>query len=261
MKKILKIIMCILSCYALIGLGWITKDMIIHEQCKNGIPILGYHGVVEDQEKKLNYAHNTYFMSVSELEKQFAYLHDHQFQTLTMNEVNEYYHQQKQVPEKCVCITFDDGYKNFLTLVKPLLQKYNLKATCFVIGHKAISDNPLYLQKDELINDDYVQFYSHSYDLHHIAHLPKQKLIETLSVKEIQQDFLNNENIVSSDYFAFPYGVTSSNAKQYLASSQVKLAFGYNQNRTMTYHDNPYCLPRYQMFAGIPMFLFQWWIE
>ena len=178
-----------------------------------------------------------------------------------MDEVNEYYHQQKQVPEKCVCITFDDGYKNFLTLVKPLLQKYNLKATCFVIGHKAISDNPLYLQKDELINDDYVQFYSHSYDLHHIAHLPKQKLIETLSVKEIQQDFLNNENIVSSDYFAFPYGVTSSNAKQYLASSQVKLAFGYNQNRTMTYHDDPYCLPRYQMFAGIPMFLFQWWIE
>lgn len=261
MKKMIKIIMCIMTCYALIALGWMTKDIIVHEQCKNGIPILGYHGVVDDQEKKLNYAYNTYFMAASELEKQFAYLQEHNYQTLTMDEVNEYYHQQRKVPEKCVCITFDDGYKNFLTIVKPLLQKYNLKATCFVIGYKATSNNPLYLQQDELINDEYVQYYSHSYNLHHIAHLPKKKLIETLSVEEIEQDFCSNEKIVSSDYFAFPYGVTCPHAKEYLSTSQVKLAFSYNQNRTMTYHDDPYNLPRYHMFSNMPMFIFQWWIE
>ena len=46
MKNILKIILCVLVCYVTIGLGWITKDVIIHENVKDGIAVLGYHGVV-----------------------------------------------------------------------------------------------------------------------------------------------------------------------------------------------------------------------
>ena len=52
MKNILKIILCVLVCYIAIGLGRITKDIIIHENGKDGITILGYHGVVSEQEKK-----------------------------------------------------------------------------------------------------------------------------------------------------------------------------------------------------------------
>lgn len=52
MKNILKLILCVLVCYVTIGLGWITKDVIIHENVKNGIAVLGYHGVVSDKEKK-----------------------------------------------------------------------------------------------------------------------------------------------------------------------------------------------------------------
>ena len=54
MKNILKIILCVLVCYVTIGLGWITKDVIIHENVKDGIAVLGYHGVVSDKEKKEN---------------------------------------------------------------------------------------------------------------------------------------------------------------------------------------------------------------
>ena len=64
MKNILKIILCVLVCYIAIGLGWMTKDIIIHENGKDGIAILGYHGVVSEQEKKENYASNPYFMSI-----------------------------------------------------------------------------------------------------------------------------------------------------------------------------------------------------
>ena len=52
MKNILKIILCVLVCYVTIGLGWITKDVIIHENVKDWIAVLGYHGVVSDKEKK-----------------------------------------------------------------------------------------------------------------------------------------------------------------------------------------------------------------
>ena len=91
MKNILKIILCVLVCYIAIGIGWVTKDIIIHENVKDGIAILGYHGVVSDQEKKANYASNPYFMSISEFEKQMKYLAENNYQCLSMEDVKAYY--------------------------------------------------------------------------------------------------------------------------------------------------------------------------
>lgn len=261
MKNIIKIILCVFVCYGIIGIGWMSKDYIIHQLNKDGVAILGYHGVVDDQEKETKYQNNPYFMSINEFEQQMKYLYEQQYHCLTMDELNQYYHQEITVPQKSVCLTFDDGYLNFNTIVKPILEKYQLKATCFVIGSKTTSNHLQYLSQKDLNNDDYVEYYSHSYDLHHFANIPQKKLIETLSIKEIAADFEKNSAIVSQDYFAFPYGVSCQNAQQYLETSSVKLAFGYNQNRTMTTKDNQYLLPRYLVFSHIPMRLFTWWIE
>ena len=78
---------------------------------------------------------------------------------------------------------------------------------------------------------------------------------------EIKKDFEKNKGLVSTDYFAFPYGVSCQNAQDYLKSSSVKLAFSYNQNRHMTCNDKQYLLPRYLMFSNMPFPLFKWWIE
>lgn len=261
MKNIVKIILCVLICYGMIGIGWLSKDYIVHQLNKDGVAILGYHGVVLDKEKQTKYKDKPYYMSVSEFEKQMKYLYEHHYDCLTMDDLYDYYQQKRSVDQNSVCLTFDDGYKNFHTIVKPILQKYQLKATCFVIGKKTTLNNSRYLSNDDLNNDDYVEYYSHSYDLHHFAKIPQKKLIETLSIEEISKDFEKNSLIVSNDYFAFPYGVSCQNAQKYLETSSVKLAFGYNQNRTMTPKDNQYLLPRYLVFSSIPMSLFTWWIE
>ena len=104
MKNILKVILCVLVCYIAIGLGWMTKDIIIHENGKDGIAILGYHGVVSEQEKKENYASNPYFMSISEFEKQMKYLADNNYQCLSMEDVEAYYHGKKEVSKKASSI-------------------------------------------------------------------------------------------------------------------------------------------------------------
>ena len=192
MKNILTIILCVLVCYVTIALGWITKDMIIHENVKDGIAVLGYHGVVSDKEKKENYASNPYFMSVSQFEKQMKYLAENNYQCLSMKEVEGYYHGKKEISKKAVCLTFDDGYKNFNTVIKPIIKKYKLQATNFVIGYKTKTNNLLYLQKEDLKNDQYVEYYSHSYNMHHIGHLPYKKKIETMTIDEIKKDFEKN---------------------------------------------------------------------
>lgn len=267
MKSIRRMLLFILSFYLILGLLWISKDIIIHYQNIDGIPILGYHGIVSDYDKKNYFSNYIYYTSVSEFEEQMAYLAKHNYHTLTMDEINDYYQNHTTLPKNCVALTFDDGLLNFKEVVKPILEKYNFKATCFVIGHKTTlkdSNDPYkhkYLKQTDLINDDYVEYYSHSYNLHHKTKYPNTKLIETLSSQEIINDFNKNENIVSSKYFAFPYGRTCSNAKKALIAKNVTLAFGYNQNRTMTYKDDQYLLPRYLIFSNMPFMYFKWIVE
>lgn len=113
-----------------------------------------------------------------------------------------------------------------------------------------------YLKKEDLVNDENVQYYSHSYNFHHCQ--KALKMIETLSKEQINDDFNQNKNIVSSKYFAFPYGVASEESFSVLKQQNVSLAFGYNQNRNMTRKDNQYLLPRYSMFANMPFIYFKW---
>ncbi|MFV0394414.1 MAG: polysaccharide deacetylase family protein [Coprobacillaceae bacterium] len=192
MKNIKKIILAILVSYLVIGIVWIGKIYIVHQLHINDLPVLGYHSVVSDEEKEKHHHNNPYVMSISSFEEQMQYLYDNQYRTLTMDEVYSYYVGENELVKPSVVLTFDDGFQNFNTVVKPILEKYDFQATAFVIGNKVTKNNKQnallpYLQSNELNNDKYVSYYSHSYDLHHFAKIPYHKLIETSTLEEIQK--------------------------------------------------------------------------
>lgn len=233
---------------------------------KDGLPILGYHHVVSDEEKEQYYKNNIYVMGLSDFEKQMKYLSNHAYQTLSMDEVYAYYRGELEISEKSVVLTFDDGIQSFNTMVKPIMEKYDLKATCFVIGRKTELDIKTvpgkysYLKQEDLVNDEHVEYYSHTYNLHHKAGFLKKQM-EVESYAFIKKDFESNEGIVSDEYFAFPYGRSSSNAVKVIEERDIKLAFGYGQNRNMLKSDDQYLLPRYLMYDFLPMFAFEWIVK
>ena len=265
MKTFKRISIFILCAYLVIGLIWIGKDIIIHYANVNALPILGYHGVINDSDKEKYFNNYTYYMSKSKFEEQMAYLAHNGYHTLTMSEIEAYYHGNYDLPKKAVALTFDDGLLNFKTVVTPILKKYNLQATCFVIGSKTITKNNhnpakhQYLRQSDLINDEHVEYYSHSYNLHHKN--KNTKKITTLNKEEINNDFKLNQGIVSNKYFAFPYGQSTNNALDVLQQQNVSLAFGYNQNRNMKPSDNKYLLPRYLLFSEMPLSYFKWIVQ
>ena len=256
MKKIIKTIVLVI----LIVLFVITGVFIYnHETTKYGIPIIGYHGVVEDVEKEANYKDNHYFLSKSMFQRQMQYLYDHGYQTLTLDQVYDYYQGNMDVGEKVVVLTFDDGYKNFNTIVKPILEQYQFQGTCFVIGKHLNDSSNSFLKTEDILNTKYVQYYSHSYNLHQKADGFDKKIIETLSLEEIDQDF--DDSKVDHTYFAFPYGRTRDDINPILEKHQVKMAFSYNQIRHLTRNDDIYKLPRYLMLDIMPDFYFHWIVE
>lgn len=230
-----------------------------HNTTIDGIAIVGYHGVVSDLEKKNKYADNRYFLSESQFKEQMKYLYDHHYETLSMDEIYEYYQGKRKVSDKCVALTFDDGYKNFNTIVKPILEEYGMTGTCFVIGKHLNDDTQTTLKMDDVHNQGNIYYYSHSYNLHRKAPGFDRKIIQDLSLEDIQKDF--EINPMDSTYFAFPYGRSRDDIEPILKASDVKLAFSYNQFHHMTRNDDPYYLPRYMIVDIMPQFYFEWVVQ
>lgn len=253
MKKILLVIFAIMITFLLI------QFVIPHYMTRDGLCIVGYHGVVSDEEKEIKYKDDIYTLSVSQFERHMKYLYDEGYSTYNMDEVYDYKQGILEVDKKAVVLTFDDGYKNFNDVVKPILEKYQFKGTCFVIG-KHLEDNKIrFLKEEDMINDQYVSYYSHSYDLHRKDKETNIKIIEELTLEEIDQDFKKNK--VDCTYFAFPYGKSRDDIKPILEKYGVKLAFSYSQYRHMSVKDDCYFLPRYMIVDYMPDLYFHWIVE
>lgn len=262
-KKALKRVKLLLKITLIIGLVALASTIYLHVSTGNGLPVLGYHSVVSDHDKHAYFKNNIYVIGKSQFEDEMEYLYEHDYKTLTMKEVESYYDGKSSLNGNCVCLTFDDGMLNFKTVIKPILKKYGFKATEFVIGHKTKlknSKSPFaykYLRKTDLKNDSTVQYYSHTYDMHH-KNACYEKELETATLTQIREDFKKNSKIVSDRYFAYPYGVASSNAVKVLDERGTRLAFTYGNVSNVTRSADRYHLPRYTLCAGLPMIYFQY---
>lgn len=262
-KKTFKILVISILIFCFIFLSFIQFD---HTVRKDGIPILGYHSIVTDENYENYFKKDTYTLSESTFRKQMDYLKENDYRALTLEEVNDYYEGTLSFDEKVVALTFDDGKENFNTVVKPIMEEYDFHATCFVIGKSTLSkkkQSPYKhqsLDKDELINNQYVHYYSHTYNLHY-KNNKKEAAITFLPLNKIQEDFALNKSIVNDKYLAYPYGIYDNRTLEFLEHSSTKLAFSYNNNRNMTRNDERYALPRYITFNHMPFFYFKWAVQ
>ncbi|WP_249029653.1 polysaccharide deacetylase family protein [Tannockella kyphosi] len=223
---------------------------------RTGLPVVGYHSVVSDELKESDYSDDPYTISVSTFTQQMQYLYDQGYQTLTMEEVADYYYHDADIPSKSVVITIDDGHIDTYTVIKPILEKYGFVATAFVIGSKvdSVSSNYTYLTSDMLEENDTIAYYSHTYDLHH-RDQDDNAYVTVLSKEDLLIDY--QSQIVSNDYFAYPYGISSELCKEVLEEQGTILAFSYNQFHSLKSSDDAYDLPRYMLVDIMPLWYFK----
>jgi len=89
------------------------------------IPVLMYHHILPKE--------SFITSSCENFEKQMKYLADNGWKTLTSEEFYLYKQKQLKLPKKSVLITFDDGWRDNFLYAYPILKKYNLKATLFIV--------------------------------------------------------------------------------------------------------------------------------
>lgn len=150
-------------------------------------------------------------------EKQLYWLHKNQWKTMTMAELAKYQH----IPSRTVVLTFDDGYADNYIHAFPLLKRYNMKATIFIVTERFnqdwATDKDTKRSSNELNNEamlthgmvremaasGLIDIGSHT--IHHV-NLP------TLSYEQQEEEIAHSKTIIEQVYgitcksFAYPFG-------------------------------------------------------
>ena len=205
-----------------------------------GLPICMYHYVYETGNPPENVDAN--FIDTSTLEEELKYLSDNGYYFPTWTEVREYLEGKRLLPEKSIVITFDDG-PSYMNLGIPILEKYQVQATSFVITSYYDSKEMLYSYAS-----DYLIFESHSHDMHrgggntgHGGIFPAMGEEEALADLKQSADLCGNNNA-----FAYPFGDYTAECEQILEKAGFLCAVTTEAGKCYP-GDDPYALKRVRM--------------
>ncbi|MCL5057401.1 MAG: polysaccharide deacetylase family protein [Actinobacteria bacterium] len=95
-----------------------------------GVPILMYHKVNPDSST------GGYGLRVRprDFERQMAYLSRNGYRSVSLSSLADHHEKGSPLPPRPVVITLDDGYLDNYTYAYPILKKYGLTATIFVVS-------------------------------------------------------------------------------------------------------------------------------
>ena len=117
------------------------------------------------------------YLIIVKFEKQIKAITEAGYNGISMKQLVDYTEKGIELPEKPIVITFDDGYSSNYEIAYPILKKYNMKATMFIIGSSV--DKYMYKDTDNLMNPHFgykaakemvdsglIEIQSHSNDMH-----------------------------------------------------------------------------------------------
>lgn len=173
------------------------------------IPVLTYH-CIDDKPWSIK----SLFVSVKDFDRQMKYLRDNNYTPIDFGQLKD-----AQNINKPVIITFDDGYEDNYTKAYPILKKYNMKATIFVIS--GYINKKWYLKASQIKKmTDLVDFQDHTFDHPHL---------KSISSKRIEYEMIKSKKAIEKITgkavccLSYPYGEYD---KRVLSIAQRHFTYG-----------------------------------
>lgn len=218
-KKYAKLLAWVLV-FVLVVLGaaayWIRLDYQHYRT--RAVPILEYHAIGEHPDWPQNMT-----ISKAKLEEHLKYFKSNGYKMLSLSQMADRFRNRESV-DKCVVMTFDDGYVDNHTNAFPLLQKYNAKATFFIVQSKIGLPNYMgYQEIGQLINAG-MEIGSHTINHQVLTDIEPKFLTWEIATSKffIKKDFngyyvaglsypcgkYNDEIVEMADRYGYQYAVT-----------------------------------------------------
>jgi len=233
------------------------QDALV-EMLRREMPILMYHRLVERPSERG--VHGTW-TTVQMFERHLRLIQRMGFETLTFRDFQDKGFMHRFSPgRKYLMITADDGYQDNLTRMLPLLKKYNMKATVYVVSgethnrwdveHPTNPDVrvPL-LSADEIRALDasgHVEIGGHT-----LSHAKLDELDAEAQAKEIRENKRALESILGHPMlsFAYPFGYLNESAKTQAREAGYAYAVATNSG-PKAMHRDPFQIRRIAVFPG-----------
>ena len=207
----------------------------------NGLPVLMYHFFYDKNERE---PQDGNWIEISDFEAQMKYLSENDFYFPTWDEVENYIDGKTELPEKSVVITVDDGDPSFFELGVPIIQKYNVQATSFVVA---------YWYGDVAQNKEKnISYQSHSYDMHKAGSNGKGVMLSWDYERMVEDLKTSQEVLGGANIFCYPFGQFNELDKKALKDTGFKLAFTTQGGRVKK-GTSKYELPRVRVAGTTSM--------
>lgn len=199
------------------GVAVVHRAADVKYSVPEGVSVLMYHMIGDEQG-------NAAIMTEANLRIQMNYLRDHGYHPITMQELYDYVTKGAPLPEKPVCITFDDGYLDSYTIVYPLMKEYGFPWTLFLITDDVgkTYNRMTWDQLKEMANSHAVTIASHTLShpkLHNLA-TRAEKEKEIVEANKALKYQLGIDNV----WLAYPYGDYDDEVIDICKKAGIKMA-------------------------------------
>lgn len=246
----------------------VYKSLLAKKQYPSWIPILMYHQVlIQDHQTP-----HRIFVTVETFEKHLKELQRLGKTSLHFSDLAHFRdsiaadpnssafvpkQKSRSLPDHPVILTFDDGYLNNLEHALPLLEKYNMKATVFLLAEKSLAQNSWDAASGApqiaLMNaEQRKKFAAHpliEIGAHGFKHEKLTSMNREMRQKEIQDSkkSLEEELNIKINVYAYTYGIRSSDASE--LAERAGYAYAVNTDTGgLHQEDDPFSLFRVSIF-------------
>jgi len=194
------------------------------------LPIIMYHSI--------NHTSGTTgktVVSPEALERQMRFLRERKYNVITLAEAVSYLSRKARPPRNTVAITIDDGYEDNFMYAYPILKKYRIPATIFIIvGHVGNAGFMRWDQIKEMSNSGLIDIESHT--VHH-------PWLTGLGAQDLEQEMSESRKILEGNlgkkirFLCYPMGCFNERVKQAAKNAGYEAAFGTKQTRLSANYD------------------------
>lgn len=187
----------LLICLLLAGNAALAADSAV---------ILAYHHVAEDTPPSTT-------ISPADFDAHLRYLRDNGFTVIGLDTMVESLRDGRELPEKAVVITFDDGYISIYDTAFPMLQSYGYPFTLFLSTEPIDNGQNNYMNWDQIREMSEAGVIIANHMVHHPYMLePVGDESEAMRLARLRGELLEAENRIEAEtgqshrYLAYPYG-------------------------------------------------------
>lgn len=211
---------------------------------KINVPVLTYHSI-DESGSVISTAPETF-------RRQMEHLFSNGYKTVSLRELTGDLSVKKTPPPKTVVLTFDDGFRNFLTEAFPVLEKYDFTATVFLVTdfcgkHNDWEGNPADLPRSNLLDWNEIKRLS-EYGIEFGSHTKTHPDLTELSSEKAKAEIVESKSVIEDrlgekvETFAYPYGKFDSETKR-IAAQNYGAACSTNLGK-IGFDSDPFALER-----------------